>query len=315
MSYTGCQIRATFSLFRVAGYGHVRLQCRIRREPISIATNTYRTRNDAVTETKKSQATISLAWFRTKVDHRWLVPLPRRGFISRYRRTVRGETRMPSLTSNSLAIRSSPQVGLSRSIPRISSLRFLGNGGRPRRRDFHRHNIRKAVRCHLRNVSGLTITSAHRQSKNRASATIAKRVAGVVLRLFVLRSWNRASCFRRKRFSAMRAAREDQNKRIKVNNFRFYNPLLVLRPDAGELGSYFLRTTRASRDRTAPASWDVAVVINDCWQRGDASIAGIFPTCIMVVEVVSSSVLDIGNCRFKPAIRQPEPEDPFASTF
>ena len=75
--------------------------------------------------------------------------------------------------------------------------------------------------------------------KNRASATIAKRVAGVVLRLFVLRSWNRASCLRRKRLSAMRAARDDQNKRIKVNNFRFYNPLLVLRPDAGELGSYF----------------------------------------------------------------------------
>ena len=41
----------------------------------------------------------------------------------------------------------------------------------------------------------------------------------------------------------MRAARDDQNKRIKVNNFRFYNRLLALRPDAGKLGSYFLRTT------------------------------------------------------------------------
>ena len=34
-----------------------------------------------------------------------------------------------------------------------------------------------------------------------------------------------------------RARRPDQG--IKVNNFRFYNALLVLRPDAGELGSYF----------------------------------------------------------------------------
>ena len=132
---------------------------------------------------KKSQATIPLAWFRTKVDHRWLVPLPRGRFISRYRRTVRGETRMPSLRSNSLAIRSSPQLGLSRSIARISALRFLGSGGRPRRRDFHRHNIRRAVRCHVMNVSGLTITRAHRQSKNRASVIIGKRVAGVVLTL------------------------------------------------------------------------------------------------------------------------------------
>jgi len=32
----------------------------------------------------------------------------------------------------------------------------------------------------------------------------------------------------------MRAARDDQNKRIKVNNFRFYNPLLTVRPDAGD---------------------------------------------------------------------------------
>ena len=77
------------------------------------------------------------------------------------------------------------------------------------------------------NVSGLTTTSAHRQSKNRASETIAKRIAGVVLRLFAFRSWNSASCLRRNRFSAMRAVRDDKNKRIKVNNFRFYNRLQV----------------------------------------------------------------------------------------
>ena len=154
---------------------------------------------------------------------------------------------MASLRSNSLAIRSSPQVGLSRSIARISSLRFLGSAGRPRRRDFHRHNIWKAVLCHLMNVSGLTTTSAHRQSKNRASAANAKRIAGVVLRRFASRSWNSASCFRRKRFSAMRAARDDKSKRIKVNNFRFYNPLQASTRKTSRLGSYFLRTTTPRR--------------------------------------------------------------------
>ena len=78
------------------------------------------------------------------------------------------------------------------------------------------------------NVSGLTIASASRQSKNRASATIASRIASVVLRGFALRSCTSASCFRRKRFSATGAAREDKNNRINVSNFRFYNPLQAL---------------------------------------------------------------------------------------
>ena len=43
---------------------------RIRRESTSIATKTYSTRKLAVTETRKSQATMALAWFRTEVDHR-----------------------------------------------------------------------------------------------------------------------------------------------------------------------------------------------------------------------------------------------------
>jgi hypothetical protein len=37
----------------------------------------------------------------------------------------------------------------------------------------------------------------------------------------------------------MMAAPEDKNKRTKVNNFRFYNPLQVLHPEDGRLGSYF----------------------------------------------------------------------------
>jgi hypothetical protein len=48
----------------------VTLQCRIRREPTSIATKTWRMRNDAVTLTKKSHATIAWAWFRMNVAQR-----------------------------------------------------------------------------------------------------------------------------------------------------------------------------------------------------------------------------------------------------
>jgi hypothetical protein len=42
-------------------------QCRMRREPISIATNTYSSRKVTVIDTKKSQATIAFAWLRTNV--------------------------------------------------------------------------------------------------------------------------------------------------------------------------------------------------------------------------------------------------------
>jgi hypothetical protein len=73
---------------------------------------------------------------------------------------------MPSLSFSSSAIRSSPQVGLSCAISRINSRRFFGSCGRPRFRDFHLQTVRNAVRCHLRNVSGLTMTRASRQSRN-----------------------------------------------------------------------------------------------------------------------------------------------------
>ncbi len=44
----------------------VTLVWRIRRDPISMATKTYSTRIDAVTEAMKSRATMPLAWFLTK---------------------------------------------------------------------------------------------------------------------------------------------------------------------------------------------------------------------------------------------------------
>jgi hypothetical protein len=149
--------------------------------------------------------------------------LPRLGcFLSKYFLTVRGETRIPSLSFSSSTIRSSPQVGLSCAIPRISSRRFCGSRGRPRFLDFHLQNIRNAVRCYLRNVLGLTMTKALRQSKNLDSKTMMARVAAVERRGLTLRSLNRASCLRRNRFSAVTAAWEERNNRMNVNNSTFY---------------------------------------------------------------------------------------------
>jgi hypothetical protein len=71
----------------------------------------------------------------------------------------------------------------------------------------------------------LKITSALRHSKNFASATMARRSEAVVRRGFACRSWNKASCFRRNRFSAIRATRVETNNRIKVGNSVFYKNL------------------------------------------------------------------------------------------
>jgi len=45
-----------------------------------------------------------------------------------------------------------------------------------------------------------------------------------------LRSWNMANCFRRKRFSASKAAREEKNSRMNVSNFIFYKSLRSFLP-------------------------------------------------------------------------------------
>ena len=136
---------------------------------------------------------------------------------------------MPNFSNSSSAILSSPHVGFSRAIWRTSSRRLSGRAGRPRLRDLHRQNIWNAVRCHLRNVSGFTITSASRQSKSRPKATIVARIAAVVFRGLALHSWNRASCLRRKRFSAIRAARDEKNNPMSVRNSVFYKDLQALK--------------------------------------------------------------------------------------
>src|SRR4029077_16309352 len=94
----------------------VTLQCRMRRFQTSITTNKYSTRKPAVMATKKSAATMALAWLRTNVRQCCeAVLLPPRGSLScgQYARTVRGETRIPSFTESSAAMRSSPPVGFS----------------------------------------------------------------------------------------------------------------------------------------------------------------------------------------------------------
>ena len=78
-------------------------------------------------------------------------------------------------------------VGFSQAIWRTTSRRFFGSAGRPRLR-LPSQNLLNAIRCHPTNVSGFTIASASLQSKNFASATIARRNEAVVRRGLVLRS-------------------------------------------------------------------------------------------------------------------------------
>src|SRR3954466_5988532 len=104
-------------------------------------------------------------------------------------------------------MRSSPQVGFSVAIRWIKHRSSAEIGGLPTGLDFQRQNRRKAVRCQPIRVAGFTITKALRQSKRRASFENTKRSAAVVGAAFFSRSWNKASCLRKKRFSAANAVR------------------------------------------------------------------------------------------------------------
>src|SRR5215831_10464341 len=115
---------------------------------------------------------------------------------------------MVSFSFNSLAMRSSPQVGFSAAISRISLRRSLGIRGLPRGRDFQRQRRRNPLRCQRMNVSGWTFTRASRQANRRPRITIISRVESSARCGFTLRSWNRASCLRKLRFSAASARRD-----------------------------------------------------------------------------------------------------------
>jgi hypothetical protein len=83
-------------------------------------------------------------WLRANVTQRW-DGMPRFGArskrLGKYFRTVRGDTCKPRLRRSSLAMRSSPHVGLSRAIRRMSACRSAGIGGRSGL-DVHRQNHR-----------------------------------------------------------------------------------------------------------------------------------------------------------------------------
>ena len=117
----------------------------------------------------------------------------------RYLPTVRGDTRSPSLSRSSSAMRASPQMGFSAAILRISSRRSRGRQRRPRG-DFHLQNRRKPFWCHRMKVSGLTTRSALRHSKSLPRVNRTSRTPSVARCGCALRSSKSASCLRRKRF-------------------------------------------------------------------------------------------------------------------
>ena len=151
-------------------------------------TNTYRVRKVTVTTVKKSHATIAWAWLRMKVSHRWFGSGARLGACWRYFPTVRGDTRMPSFSFSSSAMRSSPQVAFSAAISRISRRRSLGSSGLPVGLDFHRQKKRNPLRCQRVKVSAFTFTSAPRHGKNRLKVAITQRVESSARRGLTFRS-------------------------------------------------------------------------------------------------------------------------------
>jgi len=104
-----------------------------------------------------------------------------------YFRMVRGDTRRPSFTSNSLAIRSWPQDGFSRAILWIRRWR---SGGIRGRRAWHllRQNSWERLRCQPMKVLGVTTVNALRQSNQRLSNIRVTCAGGEVRRGLILRS-------------------------------------------------------------------------------------------------------------------------------
>jgi len=92
-----------------------------------------------------------------------------------YLPTVLGDTRIPSLTNSSLAIRSSPHSGFSAAILRIRMRSSSGIGGRPALH-FRRQKIRQPSRCQRTMVDGRTLTTASRQSKSLVNSARLTRV-------------------------------------------------------------------------------------------------------------------------------------------
>src|SRR5205085_2337195 len=138
---------------------------------------------------------------------RWSFDLRGPGRCLLYLATVRGESRICSFSNSSSAMRCSPQVGFSAAKRRIKFLSSAVTRGLPTGLDFQRQNRRNAFRCQPIKVAGLTISSALRQSNQRASLENTNLSAGVVGMAFFSRSRKRANCLRKNKFSAARAVR------------------------------------------------------------------------------------------------------------
>jgi hypothetical protein len=111
-----------------------------------------------------------------------------RSVLGMYRRTVRGESWMPSFSFNSAAIRSSPHVTFAVAIVVMSRRTSTGTRGRPRAFDLHRQKSRNPLRCQRISVSGFTMVSTAFQSMKRASRTRVTRVASFARRARTRRS-------------------------------------------------------------------------------------------------------------------------------
>jgi hypothetical protein len=159
-----------------------------------------------VTIVNQSAAHVWSMWLRMKVDHFW--PRPRGRCAGRYLATVLGETSWPSFAS-SPAIRSSLQSGFSVHIRRIRARVSASIGGRPRgrgerrrQRSFHRE------RCHRRTVSGRTMVAASKSAgKTPLTQATARRSRALSPGCGADRR-RTMSYWRRRAFSASRAARE-----------------------------------------------------------------------------------------------------------
>jgi len=162
-----------------------------------------------VITTKKSQATTTLEWLRTKVNQRCFGlglrtgPSLWRVLADGARGNLNGQLQLQLIGDAFLT-----QVGFSAAISAMSLRRSLGIRGLPTGRDFQRHNRRNPFRCQRMNVSGLTFTRASRHENMRPRITIRSRVESLARCGLTFRSWNSASCFRRKRFSAASARRD-----------------------------------------------------------------------------------------------------------
>src|SRR5882762_10199982 len=145
---------------------------------------------------KKSIETSCWAWFSRKARQVGDGGLRQR---TTYLLTLLSPMSMPSLSSSPW-MRGAPQPGFSRHILRIKSRTSREMTGRPGwpRRTFQVQNKRKPARCQATTVSGLTMASAERQSRQRRDRqTHNRRSPDVNFKRFAADLWSTPIWWRR----------------------------------------------------------------------------------------------------------------------